>query len=572
MNWKHYFTIALSLSTKGGLTSRSKLPTHWARFTGICMIASFLGLTASGYTASPETSLPNTQPPSPVMVPVTLDGKELFRVQSFKASTPEERAMAITRRIKKLAEDLTVHSEAVTTDDTDISTDVVVEGQIILAVTDKDAAFEGRARVDLAKDYANRIKIAIEKYRHDYSRKSILRGTAYALLTTIVVIPLLIIILKAFRKLFCFVEIKCRTERHSIRIKTFEVLQSRQVKLLSHGILKFIRLVVILVVVYVYVELLLSYFPWTNSIASQLLSYLLVPLEVIASHLIKEIPNLIFITILALITRFFLKFMHIFFKQIEVGKIFIEGFYPEWAKPTDRLLTMLVIAFAVMAAFPYIPGSQSAAFKGISIFIGILVSIGSQSAVSNIIAGMVMAYRRAFRIGDHVQIGDVTGDVTEIGLQVTHLRTAKNELVILPNSTILNGHISNYSSLAQNAGLILHTNITIGYDTPWRQVHALLLLAAEKTSGVLKEPSPFVLQKSLDDFYVTYELNAYTNNPHNMRHTYSELHKNIQDAFNEFGVQIMSPNYEADRPGPTLVPKERWYAAPAKPPGTEKEP
>jgi len=183
--------------------------------------------------------------------------------------------------------------------------------------------------------------------------------------------------------------------------------------------------------------------------------------------------------------------------------------------------------------------------------------------IANIVAGTMLTYMRAFKEGDRIQIGEYMGDVLRTRLQVTHLRTIKNEEIIVPNAVVISGHILNYSSQAHDVGLILHTTVTIGYDAPWRQVHALLLMAAEKTKGLMREPAPFILQRSLDDFYVSYELNVYTDTPRLMLDLYSELHQNIQDAFNEYSVQIMSPNYMVDRAKPTYVPKERWYAAPA---------
>jgi small-conductance mechanosensitive channel len=202
---------------------------------------------------------------------------------------------------------------------------------------------------------------------------------------------------------------------------------------------------------------------------------------------------------------------------------------------------------------------------GISIFIGVLFSLGSSSAISNIIAGYTMTYRRAFKVGDRIKVEDITGDVTEVRLLVTHLRTIKNEEIIVPNATILNSQIVNYSTFAREQGLILHTAVGIGYEVPWRQVEAMLLVAAERTSGLLREPKPFVLQKSLGDFAVTYELNVFVDVPHVMAQVYSELHKNVLDAFNEYGVQIMTPAYEGDPDQPKVVPKDQWFAAPAKP-------
>jgi small-conductance mechanosensitive channel len=178
----------------------------------------------------------------------------------------------------------------------------------------------------------------------------------------------------------------------------------------------------------------------------------------------------------------------------------------------------------------------------------------------------MLIYRRVFKVGDRVKIGDFVGDVVATRLQVIHLKTVKNEEITVPSSTVVNSHVVNYSALAEEKGLILHSTVTIGYDAPWRQVEALLLLAAERTQGLLREPPPFVLQTSLDDFYVSYEVNVFTNAPREMQRIYTDLHRNIQDAFNEYGVQIMSPNYRGDPAAPKVVPKEQWYATPAKAP------
>ena len=503
---------------------------------------------------------------SPETSPVIVDGKELFPVQAFKARSSKDRAGAIAERIKKVADDLTVRTDSITTDDTDISTDVVAGNQIILSITDKDAAAEGRARQDLAADYAEKIRKTVEQYRVDYSRKSLLHGILYALIATIVCAALFFLFRKLLRRLDTLIETRYLKKIQSLHIQSVEIVQALRVRTFIQGALTLVRFAIIAILIYAYFHLLLSFFPWTRPFSGRLLGYLLLPLKVIGRGIVNQIPNLLFLAVLAFVTRYFLKIMHAFFEQVEKGAVTLSGFYPEWAKPTDQILSFLVIAFALVVSFPYIPGSDSAAFKGVSIFIGVLFSLGSQSAVSNIIGGLVMTYRRAFRVGDRIRIGDIFGDVTDVRLQLTHVRTIKNEDVIVPNSTILNSNITNYSSYAREKGLILHTSVTIGYDVPWRQVHELLLMAAGRTGGLLKEPSPFVLQKSLDDFYVNYELNVYSDAPQMMAETYSELHRNIQDCFNEHGVQIMSPHYLGDPADAKIVPKERWYAPPARPP------
>jgi small-conductance mechanosensitive channel len=264
--------------------------------------------------------------------------------------------------------------------------------------------------------------------------------------------------------------------------------------------------------------------------------------------------------------NFMAQLVRLLFAGIASGNITFPNFDREWAWPTYRIIRFVTLAFAVVVAYPYIPGSTSPAFQGVSIFIGVIFSLGSSSFIANLIAGYSMTYRRAFRVGDRIQVGDVTGDVGEIGLMVTRVQTVKNEEIVVPNSTILNSHIVNYSAFAQKGGLILHTTVAIGYETPWRQVEAMLLLAAGRTPGLLTDPPPFVLQKALGDFWVTYEINAYADVSHAIARLYADLHRNILDVFNEYHVQIMTPAYERDPDQPKVVPEGQWFATPALPP------
>jgi small-conductance mechanosensitive channel len=231
---------------------------------------------------------------------------------------------------------------------------------------------------------------------------------------------------------------------------------------------------------------------------------------------------------------------------------------------------LLVIALAAVVAYPYVPGSGSQAFRGVSLFIGVIFSLGSSSLIGNVIAGYSMVYRKAFKIGDRVKIGQNTGDVEQMRLLVTHLRTIKNEELIIPNSTILSTEVVNYSSIARDQGLILHTTVGIGYETPWRQVEAMLLEAAARTPGLRKDPPPFVLQTLLGDFCITYEINVYCEKAYNMELRYADLHRNILDVFNEYGIQIMTPAYRGDPEQPKIVPQDQWYAPPAQTSGSNR--
>jgi small-conductance mechanosensitive channel len=310
----------------------------------------------------------------------------------------------------------------------------------------------------------------------------------------------------------------------------------------------------------------LGLFPWTRAAHARLGGWIFGPLETMGRAVFDQIPNLIFLVILFFVLRWVVGLIRLFFEAVGRGAVTLAGFDPEWAQPTFKIVRLVVIAFGAVVAYPYIPGSSTAAFKGVSIFAGVVFSLGSSSVIGNLIAGYTMTYRRAFRVGDRVRIGQVMGDVTDIRLQVTHIRTPKNEEVVVPNSTILGNEVTNYSALARSRGLILHTTVGIGYETPWRQVEAMLLLAAERTPGLLPEPAPFVLQKALGDFCVTYELNVHCDRPQAMNRLYTELHRSILDVFNEYGVQIMTPAYETDTEQPKVVPRDQWFAAPAAPP------
>lgn len=346
------------------------------------------------------------------------------------------------------------------------------------------------------------------------------------------------------------------TRIQGLRLLNTQILSPGRVVDLLTEIVRIIRLVLDLLLVAAYVSLVLSFFPWTRGLARSLFGYVKTALATVVTSVVDYLPNLVFLTVIGVITYYLLKILRFFFTEIERGTIVFDWFYPEWAKPTHKLIQFLVLAFAATVAFPYFPGSHTPAFQGISIFLGVLISLGSSSAISNIFAGIILTYTRGFLVGDRIQIGEAVGDVVDKTLLVTRIRTIKNVVVTIPNSAVLISHIVNFSSAAlavDAAPLILHSIVTLGYDIPWRQVYEVLITAALKTPGILSEPAPFVLQSGLDDFYVRYELNAYTSDPSVMAKTYSNLHENIQDACNESGLEILSPHYRALRDGSELT-------------------
>jgi small-conductance mechanosensitive channel len=497
--------------------------------------------------------------------PVRIDGVILFWVRGISANPASERAAAIVKRIKTLADNPSVTVESIVTVESDNSTDLMSGDRLIMSVFDADAELEGVNRRTLAKVYETKIRTAIDTYRQNRSRRSLLQGAGSALGATVLLIALILLIRRGSPRIIEFAEKRFTERLRTLQDKSHDIVKMEAIWRIIVGGLRTGRVLIVLVIFLFYIEVILRLFPWTRTYAVPFFELITNPLQKIGISVLNYIPSFIFLVILIFIARFILKLLRMFFLGVEQGKIKLLRFETAWAIPTYKIIRLGVIALTVVVAYPYIPGSESQAFKGVSIFLGIVFSLGSSSSISNIIAGYMVIFRRAFRTGDRVKIGNHIGDVIEIRLQATHLRTIKNEEIVVPNSLILNTEVLNYSSMSRQGGLILHTSVTIGYDAPWRQIHALLLLAAERTTGLLREPRPFVLQTALNDFYVSYELNAYTDYPRDMTTVYSEMHQKIQDTFNEFGVQIMSPHYLGDPKEAKIVPKEKWHQPPAKP-------
>lgn len=332
-------------------------------------------------------------------------------------------------------------------------------------------------------------------------------------------------------------------------IKNMTLLSTKQIILALERSALFCRLISNIFMVYIFIPIVFSYFEFSKNWADTLFGYVVDPLKKITNSFINFLPNLIFIIIIIIVNRYISRLSKLFFDQIKDDNIKIAGFHREWAEPTYKIVRFLIIAFTVIMVYPYLPGSDSEAFKGVSVMLGILLSMGSTTIISNAVSGIILTYMYAFKEGDRVKIGDTIGDVIEKTLLVTRIKTVKNVIISIPNSSVMSNHIINYSSSVGKENLILHTTVTLGYDVPWRLIHTTLIDAANRTANILKTPAPFVLQTSLDDFYVAYEINAYTDKPHMMSKIYSELHQNMQDACNENGIEILSPGYHAVRDG-----------------------
>ncbi len=373
------------------------------------------------------------------------------------------------------------------------------------------------------------------------------------LITAVIATFLAAIIFILVRGITRFVEKKVLSlhfqKIRTLRFQNQEILTGGQIAWGISRSFRWLRYFFYLIIFYLYINTIFSFFPKTRGISAKLFNHFIDAVGFVLGAAWGYLPNLLTLIVIFAFGFYLIKLTRLFFKGVEEKRITLSGFYPEWASPTFAITRFFIIAFLIIVAFPYLPGKDSPAFQAVSIFFGVLISLGSTGAVSNVVAGIVLTYMRAFKIGDTVQIADTNGDIVEKTMFVTRIRTVKNVEITVPNAMVLNDHIINYSALAENEGLILHSKVTIGYDVPWMLVHDLLKKAALATEGLEKEPEPFVLQTALNDYYVEYEINAYTNKPKIMARTYNELHRNIQDKFHEAGVEIASPSLTAYRDG-----------------------
>ena len=533
----------------------------------------------SAQSAAPTITAPKAQPAVPAITapqeskpagaPVIFDDEKLFVVYDKIGSfTPQERARAISDRISRLADDPFTRIYPITAVEQDSASAVVYGELVIMTVTDRDAEPAGKSRQDLAKEYAQKIQGKLADSHELSSFRTIIIDIALALLDTALLIGLLVLLKKTSPKIYAKIDAWRESGLQPIKVQRIELLSVDQVSAGLTGAVEIIRAAVTLALLYVYLTTVLGIFPWTRGISASLVEAVLSTLQTIGEAFLTNIPDVISIAVIVVVTGYILKMIHLAFDGIERGALSFSGFHREWAQPTYRIVRFFVLVFSAVAIFPYIPGSHSEAFRGISVFLGILVSLAAAGSFSNIVAGVVLTYMRPFSIGDRVKIADTVGDITEKSLLATRVRTVKNVDITIPNALVLNSHIINFSTSSMSPPpLILHTSVTIGYDIPWRKVHELLIAAAKQTGHILEEPEPFVLQTSLDDFFVTYEINGYTGHPHKMATICAELCQNIQDKFNEAGIEILSPHYAQIRDGHKSTLPPQYLPKAYQPPG-----
>jgi small-conductance mechanosensitive channel len=448
---------------------------------------------------------------------------------------------------------------------------ILVDGRFLFRILDGDANQEAGETTAMAADAAVRsLQQALNEVRESRNSETMLKAAGYALFATTILAVLLWAVMRGYayasRRIRAFVEM--RSDKLAPSWSSHVVGRSGIADLAVVPI-KLVAWAVALLLVYQWAALVLEFFPYTRPWGEGLFQNLLGGLGRFGRNILNAVPGLLFVALIFFVTRFIVRVVRAFFDGVQAGRIQVAWIDETTARPTGRLLIAIIWLFSLVAAYPYIPGSDSEAFKGIGVFVGLMLSIGASGVVNQAVSGLMLMYTKALRPGEFVQIGDTEGTVMSVGFLTTRIETLRNVEVTLPNAYLAGNVTRNFSRLVTNGGMRLTTSVTIGYDTPWRQVHAMLAIAAERTSRISREPAPRVLQTALQDFYVEYTLVVCIADPKLKLSVLNELHAHIQDVFNEYGVQIMSPNYEADPADKKFVPKEQWFQAPARPTGEQ---
>ena len=500
-------------------------------------------------------SLRRTTQGSPVMV----DGDTLFYLYTKKGGESAlQRAQETSELIELIGKKINLDPNRVYIENTDIFSDIMYDSKVLVSFTDADAMWEGISRDSLV---ANRKQIVVDKFRQmkkQYGIWRMVKNVLYCLLVLIAQILLYRLTCWGFARIETKIRTLKDTKLKSIKIQSYEILDTEQQVSLLVVVNKIVKWIVVILQLLISLPIIFGIFPSTKGFALQLLDYFLIPIKKIILGIIGYIPNLISIFVIWYATKSLVRLARYIALEIEKGDLKIKNFFPEWAMPTFHIVRILLYTFMIAMVYKYLPGSDSGVFQGISVFIGLIISLGSSTLIANLMAGLVITFMRPFRLGDRIKLNDTVGDIIEKTPLVTRVKTPKNEIVTVPNSFVMSSMTTNYSSSAQEYGLIIHTDVTFGYEVPWQQVHQLMVQAALATQHIEANPKPFVLQTKLDDWYVIYQINAYTRHPEYMASIYSQLHANIQDIFHEAGIEVMSPHFMGVRPNDQVIMPDEY--------------
>ncbi|HET8782022.1 MAG TPA: mechanosensitive ion channel domain-containing protein [Pyrinomonadaceae bacterium] len=501
--------------------------------------------------------------PASEPVPLVFWNRQIHVFRSyFNQQSPAERAAKARERLASLPADASewrvTSSEATIGQYTGVIVSVNDQQVFAILVTDLDQ--ESNETLQAASDRVTaQLQAALDARAQQRSIPRLLRGIGLSIAATLILLFALWLVMRATRR---FKGLQAREQARKIALAGFDIqpalhsLRRTLTNLTGWALAAFL--------IYLWLTFVLLRFPYSQPWGQQLGAFLLSIFTTLGAGILNSIPGLFTVVVIFLLTRVIVRVVNRIFQQIQSGDLTVPWLHADTARATRYLVIILVWIFAIVVAYPYVPGSNTDAFKGVSVLLGVMLSLGSAGLVNQIMSGLVVVYSRALRPGDFVQIGDDFGIVTDVGMLSTKIVTRKKEEITIPHAVLVAAKTVNYSRHATNGQAQLGTTITIGYDAPWRQVHELLLAAASKTTGVRPEPAPRVWQKALSNFYVEYELVVNLDHPEERLPILSELHMHIQDAFNEAGVQIMSPAFESQPEKKIVVPKSQWFPTPAE--------
>jgi small-conductance mechanosensitive channel len=526
------------------------------------IILTFLIVTAIPLVVAQQTPSPQPTPSASQSssATVVLEGETLFVLQTQQGGlSVQERSERISQRLRDFAENQALSLEELevyAADKDGIPLTVINAGNIsLMAISNTDAQIADKSRSELAQEYFQKIKEAVSRYRQERSLKYLLLATLWTVLATVALIVTIFIGNNIFARIYHQLKVWGETSIRPVRFGNWELIRANQLDNLIAWLARLAQAVIVLGLLVAYFPFVLKQFPWTRGLAKTFEGYLVEALQAGWQAFVNYLPSLLTIVLVVVVTVFLLSLSKPFFRELGQGTFVLPGFYPEWAEATQKLITFLIIALAAVIVFPLLPGFQSPAFQGISVFLGLLISLGSTSVIANLVSGSVLIYTRAFRVGDRIKIGDISGKVLETTLLVTRILTSTNEVVSIPNSQISTSSIVNFSFGYRelNHPFILRTPVYLGYEVPWREAYQALSQAALCTEGMLKSLPPFVLQGELNDVYVTYLLNVYIDVEYfkdktlkEFEQARSQLHENIRDCCAAAGIRIFAPSYEAD--------------------------
>ena len=478
-------------------------------------------------------------------VPLIIEGDTLLYIYtSLGGDDPAHRVESVARKVTQIGKSLKLTTDSMHIFISEYTDDVMCGEVVIISVSDLDGLWNGMSRRDLAEEYLRILSAEIGRLHADYGLKAKLTGLGWAVFLIVVQVLFFMLTARFIRYLRHLIVEGVDGRMKPLVIKGYELMNIHQEKRILLFLTRVLQVFLILLQLFISLPLLFSIFPETEKFTWNMINYVWSPLRDMVVSIVRYFPNLVKIVVIVYVVRWVLKGLRHLSNEIAAERLKIDRFYQDWARPTYQIVRIFIIAFTLVVIWPWLPGSESGIFKGVSIFVAALFSLGSTTTIGNLISGIIITYMRPFLVGDFVRIGDQEGEVVEENAFVTRLRDIKGNLVTVPNNSILSQQTVNYTAAARDGkGSIVHSSFTFTYHVPRETVESYLLEGAARCKLLEKNPKPFVLYTALEDFYTQYEINGYTKETARLFAVYSELHRNIIDVFHEHNLDPTSSHF-----------------------------